>query len=318
MLAGLAGAEDENVLVAGSTYDDAGVYKISEELALVQTVDFFTPMVDDPYDFGRVTAANSLSDVYAMGGVPKTAMNVVSFPINCLDPGVLREILRGGADVLKEAGVVLLGGHTVEDPEPKYGISVTGFVDPKKVWTNRGALPGDVLVLTKKLGVGLVTTAIKGDQASSDEIAEVTESMAKLNRLAADTAGDVGGVHACTDVTGFGLMGHLLEMAGDDSVSFEIESASLPFLGRALEHARNGLIPGGAYRNREYVKDRIEFRVSEVMELALCAPETSGGLLLAFPPDRAGVYLEKMAALGELAVVIGKVTERGARAVVVR
>lgn len=312
-LTGLNSFKDSAVLVSGSTYDDAGVYRVSDELALVQTVDFFTPMVDDPYDFGRIAIANSLSDVYAMGGVPRTAMNVVTFPISCLDVSVLRDILRGGSDKLVEAGVALLGGHTVEDAEPKYGASVTGFVHPDHIWTNGGARVGDVLVLTKKLGVGLVTTAFKGDESlvSKDELHEVTESLAALNKTAAEVAKSVGGVHSCTDITGFGLIGHLLEMVGDDAVTFEVDSRKLPFFDSALDFAREGLIPAGAYRNRDYVKDRVMFLVEDFMELAVVTPETSGGLVFAFSPEDADEYLRQMEAAGQSAWVIGKVTAAG-------
>ena len=312
--------QDDNVLVSGATYDDAGVYRISDDVALVQTVDFFTPMVDDPYDFGRVAVANSLSDVYAMGGVPKTALNVVSFPINCLEHSILKDILRGGADKLVEAGVALLGGHTVDDTEPKYGVSVTGFVDPRQVWTNGGAQVGDVLILTKKLGVGLLTTALKGDEelVSSDDLAEVTESMAKLNRAASDVAKLVGEVHGCTDITGFGLIGHLLEMIGrDESVAFELDSSRLLFFNGALDYARDGLVPGGAYRNRDYVKDRVEYLVPEFMELAVVTPETSGGLVFAFSKEQGALFLEKMKEAGELAFVIGRVVERVDKSIIV-
>lgn len=316
---GLAIFRDENVLVSGSTFDDAGVYKISEELALVQTVDFFTPMVDDPYDFGQVAVANSLSDVYAMGGVPKTALNVVSFPINCLDPEVLREIMRGGSDKLVEAGVALLGGHTIDDPEPKYGVSVTGFVHPNEVWTNGGAVVGDVLVLTKKLGVGLVTTALKGDALEDPvgEIREVTKSMVALNKLAAEVAREVGEVHSCTDITGFGLLGHLLEMIGGDEVTFEVDSRKLPFLRNALSYAKMGLIPGGAQRNLDYMGDKVKFMVPEGMKMAVVTPETSGGLVLSFTEDKAFEYLRRMESLGELAVIIGRVVPKGEDFIVV-
>lgn len=311
VLSGLNSFKDPAVLVSGSTYDDAGVYKVSDELALVQTVDFFTPMVDDAYDFGRIAIANSLSDVYAMGGVPKTAMNVVTFPINCLDASVLRDILRGGSDKLVEAEVALLGGHTVEDAEPKYGASVTGFVHPDHIWTNGGARVGDVLVLTKKLGVGLVTTAFKGDESlvSKDELHEVTESLAKLNKKAAEVAKTVGGVHSCTDITGFGLAGHLLEMVGDDAVTFEVDSRKLPFFDSALKFAREGLIPAGSYRNRDYVKDRAMFVVDDFMELAVVTPETSGGLVFAFAPADAAEYIRQMESAGESVWIIGKVAE---------
>ncbi len=313
VLTGLNKIDDPAVLVSGSTYDDAGIYRVNDELALVQTVDFFTPMVDDPYDFGRIAVANSLSDVYAMGGIPKTAMNVVSFPISCLDVSVLRDILRGGADKLVEAGVALLGGHTVEDLEPKYGVSVTGYVHPDKIWTNGGACVGDVLVLTKKLGVGLVTTAFKGDQdlVSKEEMEEVTESMAMLNKKAAEVAMVVEKVHSCTDITGFGLVGHLLEMIGSDQVSFEVDSRKLPFFASALSFAKEGLIPAGAYRNRDYVKDRTLFVVDEFMELAVVTPETSGGLVLSMEPDIADEYIKLMSEEGLPAWVVGKVTVAG-------
>lgn len=311
---------DERVLVSSSTFDDAGIYKISDDLALVQTVDFFTPMVDSPYDFGKIAVANSLSDVYAMGGVPKTALNVVSFPINCLEHSILKEIMRGGADKLLEAEVALLGGHTVDDPEPKYGVAVTGFVDPRNVWTNGGANIGDVLVLTKKLGVGLVTTALKGNEelVVGDDLMEVTESMAKLNKKASEIAKEVGEVHGCTDITGFGLIGHLQEMIGsDENISFEIDSSKLRFFNNALDFAKDGLIPGGGYRNRDYLKDNVEYKVPEFMELAVVTPETSGGLALAFSKAKAEEFLARMKEEGELAFVIGKVVDRGNKKIVV-
>ena len=312
VLAGLPAYRDANVLVTGATFDDAGIYQVSPELALVQTVDFFTPMVDDPYDFGRVAVANSLSDVYAMGGLPKTALNVVSFPINCLDHGILREIMRGGADKLMEAQVALLGGHTVDDPEPKYGVSVTGFVSPDKIWTNQGAQPGDVLILTKRLGSGLVTTALKGDALKDPdrEIPEVTESMAQLNRLAAQTAREIGGVHACTDITGFGFLGHLGEMVGEDPITMYIEGAPLPFLSQAPVYSKEGLAPAGAYRNLEYLGERVEFLVEDWLKMALVTPETSGGLLLAFSSEDGARYLKAMAAQGQFAAAVGKVGHR--------
>jgi len=311
VLSGLNNIDDPAVMVSGSTYDDAGVYRVSDELALVQTVDFFTPMVDDPYDFGCIAVANSLSDVYAMGGVPKTAMNVVAFPISCLDVSVLKDILRGGADKLVEAGVALIGGHTVEDNEPKYGVAVTGFVHPDKVWKNSGAQVGDVLVLTKKLGVGLVTTAFKGDidLVSKEEMKEVTDSMAMLNRRASEVAMVVENIHGCTDITGFGLVGHLLEMVGNEDVTFKIESGKLPFFSSALSYAKEGLIPAGAYRNRDYVMDKTSFFVEEFMALAVVTPETSGGLVLAMGADVAEEYIRLMDEEGLPAWIIGKVTE---------
>ncbi|NLC38343.1 MAG: selenide, water dikinase SelD, partial [Clostridia bacterium] len=198
ILASIPQVEDPRLLVSGATMDDAGVYLLSEELALIQTVDFFTPMVDDPYLFGQVAAANALSDVYAMGGVPLTALNIAAFPINNMDPGILREILLGGADKVREAGALLVGGHTVEDPEPKYGLAVTGTVHPQKVLTNQGARPGDVLVLTKPLGIGIICTAIKGDLADSRAVDQAVRSMVALNQKAMEVVQEIG-VHACTD-----------------------------------------------------------------------------------------------------------------------
>lgn len=297
--------KDSNVLVSGSTYDDAGIYQINEDVALVQTVDFFTPMVDDPYSFGKIAITNALSDVYAMGGVPKTALNITTFPVSCLELTVLREILRGGNDKLKEAEVVLLGGHTVEDQEPKYGASITGVVHPNKIWKNQGGLVGDSLVLTKPLGVGLITTAIKGELASDEEIREVTRSMELLNKKAADEARDYD-IHGCTDITGFGFLGHLLEMVGDKQ-TFEVDSSKVPFLLGALEHSKNGMIPQGAERNRKYLQGNITFMVEEYLEIALMTPETSGGLLLALSPKDALSYVKKMKSQGEEAFIIGEI-----------
>ena len=299
--------KDPAVLVCGDTYDDAGVYQLTEDIALVQTVDFFTPMVDNPYMFGKIAVANGLSDVYAMGGVPKTALNIVTFPLDCLDVDILGEILKGGADKLKEAGVSLLGGHTVEDDEPKYGVSVTGIVHPKAIWTNRGAKVGDTLILTKPLGTGLVATAIKGELATMEEINEASQSMETLNKLAAELAHKVGQVHGCTDITGFGFAGHLLEMIGTGSISFLIDSKKLFFLQGALKYAKMGLIPKGAENNRSFVKDRVDFNVEEYMEMALVTPETSGGLVLVFSKNQAEIYLKEMQKRNQLAYAIGEV-----------
>lgn len=307
VLKDLSHFKDDAVLVSGDTYDDAGVYQITEDIALVQTVDFFTPMVDDAYTFGKIAVANGLSDVYAMGGVPKTALNVVTFPVNCLDVAILADILRGGADKLKEAEVSLLGGHTVEDDEPKYGVSVTGTVHPKKIWTNEGAKSGDILILTKKLGTGLLTTAIKGELATDEEIQAVSDSMEKLNKEAAEVAHLVGDVHGCTDITGFGFTGHLLEMVGNANLSYLIDSNQLKFLQGALEYAKMGLIPKGAENNRKFVKGRVEFKVPEYMEMTLVTPETSGGLALAFAPQKAQLFLDEMKKRNQLAFVIGEV-----------
>ena len=297
--------DDGHTLVQGDTSDDAGVYQLTDEMALVQTVDFFTPMVDDPYLFGKIAVANSLSDVYAMGGIPKTAMNVVTFPVNCLDPRILGEILKGGADKLVEAKVALLGGHTVEDDEPKYGASVTGIVHPQKMWKNQGAHVGDVLILTKALGVGLITTAIKGELASEEEIAAVGASMEKLNKEAAEVALSYD-VHSCTDITGFGFIGHLLEMTAE-GMTFMVDSEKLPFLKGALSYARMGIIPAGSERNRKYIGSNVTFLTEEYMTMTLVTPETSGGLLFAMTPEDGEAYVKEMEERGELARIVGRV-----------
>nr|WP_088369157.1 selenide, water dikinase SelD [endosymbiont 'TC1' of Trimyema compressum] len=318
VLKDLSRFEDPAVLVCGDTYDDAGVYQLTEDIALVQTVDFFTPMVDDPYMFGKIAVANGLSDVYAMGGIPKTALNVVTFPVDCLDVSILGDILKGGADKLKEAEVSLLGGHTVEDDEPKYGVSVTGIVHPKGIWTNEGAAVGDVLILTKPLGTGLITTAIKGELATTEEINEASQSMETLNKLAAEVAHKVGQVHGCTDITGFGFTGHLLEMVGTASISFLIDSKKLNFLQGALEYAKMGLIPKGAENNRRFVNDRVDFKVEEYMEMTLVTPETSGGLVLAFNKNQAEDYLKEMQKRNQLAYVIGEIIPERTKKLIIK
>lgn len=303
--------EDPDLLISGTTMDDAGVYRLSSELAMVQTVDFFTPMVDDPYVFGQVAAANSLSDIYAMGAVPKTAMNIIAFPVNKMEITVLEAILAGGADKLIEAKTLLVGGHTIEDDEPKYGLSVTGFVHPEKVLANRGARPGDVLVLTKPLGVGIITTAIKGGVATTEQQQAVIHSMTQLNRYAQEAMQGIS-VHGCTDVTGFGLLGHGYEMVADNRVGLEIWSNRVPVHGGALELADMGIVPGGAHRNRCYLGDRIGFGegVSPAMQDILSDPQTSGGLLLALGERDAEKYLRNLKDAGLEGVVIGTVTDR--------
>lgn len=291
---------------------------MTENIALVQTVDFFTPMVDDPYMFGRIAVANSLSDVYAMGGIPKTALNIVTFPSDCLDISILKNILKGGMDKLNEAKVSLLGGHTIEDNEPKYGVSVTGIIDPKCIWTNKGAKVGDILILTKPLGTGLVTTAIKGELATTEEINEASRSMETLNKLAAEVAHKIEHVHGCTDITGFGFAGHLLEMAETNSISFLIDLGKIKFLQGALEYARMGLIPKGAENNRCFVKDKIDFKVEEYMEMALVTPETSGGLVLAFSKNQAKDYLIEMQKRNQIAYIIGEVVPEKTKKLIIR
>lgn len=289
--------------------EDAGVYKLRDDLAIVQTVDFFTPIVDDPYDFGRIAAANSLSDVYAMGGRPLTAMNIVCFPQTVMDISVLREVLRGGMDKMHEAGVILVGGHSVEDPELKYGLAVTGTIHPDKVIHNNGARAGDRLILTKPLGTGIISTAIKGGMAGDKATAKIVKSMTTLNRTASELMQKVG-VHACTDITGFGLLGHAAEMIECTEVGMVIDSASVPFFPEAKELAEMGMIPGGLHRNRDFRKDMVDIRkkVPQYLQDILFDPQTSGGLLIAVPEKKASRLLERLHKKGVTeAVVIGEV-----------
>ena len=295
------------LLVGTETSDDAAVYKISEELAVIQTVDFFTPVTDDPYLFGQIAAANALSDVYAMGGEPKLALNLAAFP-NCLDTEILGEILKGGADKVMEAGAVLAGGHTISDNEPKYGLCVTGFVHPKKMWKNFGAEPGDLLVLTKPLGSGILSTAEKGGIIREAEHLEAVKTMTTLNKYAAELAKEFQ-VHCCTDITGFGLAGHAMEMAKGSKKTFVIYAEKLPVLSGAREYAEMGLIPAGAYRNREFLEKDMESRISGWREDLLFDPQTSGGLLLAMPPEDAAGLMGRLSGLELPSAVVGEVTE---------
>ena len=280
--------KDPRVLVGMETSDDAGVYLLSEEVALVQTVDFFTPIVDDPFTFGQIAAVNALSDVYAMGGIPLTAMNLVAFPIKTLSPSILKEILRGGLSKIEEAGAALVGGHTIDDPEVKYGLSVTGVVHPNKVLTNAKAVPGDWLVLTKPIGTGIISTALKGGMASEDSVRQIVESMTTLNRKASQWMQALG-AHACTDITGFGFIGHTLEMAMASQVGMLIQSENIPVFPDAMEYARLGLIPGGAHSNRQFFSCRVDVdpRVSSLLIDLLYDPQTSGGLLISLPSGEA-------------------------------
>lgn len=290
--------------------DDAGVYQISEDLALIQTLDFFTPIVDDPYAFGQIAAANSLSDVYAMGGVPKTAMNIVCFPSEQMDISVLREILRGGLDKMIEAEVALVGGHSVEDKELKYGLSVTGFIHPKKVLTKRNIKPGSMLILTKPLGTGIINTAIKAGLASEELSREVIRVMAQLNRYAGEAMTDFP-VNACTDITGFGLVGHLAEMVSGSGAGMRIDSKSLPVFAEALEFATMGLIPAGAYKNRKFRESMVHISSDVPLALAdiLFDPQTSGGLAISVDKSHAEQLLNSLHKKGiEWAGIIGEIT----------
>ena len=277
------------------TSDDAGVYLLNDDVALIQTADFFTPIVDDPYLFGQIAAANALSDVYAMGGKPLTALNLAAFPIKQLSPSILKEILRGGLSKLEEAGVALVGGHTVEDPELKYGLSVTGVVHPDKVLTNAKARPGDQLILTKPLGTGIISTALKGGMASEKAVQKMVEIMVTLNRKASECMQAIG-VHACTDITGFGFIGHSLEMAIASKVGLEIESKEIPLLPEAMEYANLGLLTGGGGSNRQFFSCRVEAdsNVSPLLMDLLYDPQTSGGLFVSLPADQAEKLVEAL------------------------
>jgi selenide, water dikinase len=310
-LCGLDFPSDENVIVGLTSADDAGVYRISDDLALIQTVDFFTPIVDDPYMFGQIAAANALSDVYAMGGIPKTAMNLVAFPAKDMDLSILRQIIQGGIDKIREAGVVLLGGHSIEDKELKYGLSVTGFIHPDKILTKKNFRLGDRLILTKPLGTGVINTAIKAGLASAETVERVSRQMAALNKDAARVMADFS-VHACTDVTGFGLIGHLAEMVEKSKLSVRIDTRNVPLITDAMEYASMGLIPAGAYKNREFREAMVQrgSGVQQTIEDFLYDPQTSGGLLICVDGAQADQLVDALQSAGiDAASVIAEVVE---------
>jgi selenide, water dikinase len=290
----LPSRKDPRLIVGDNPADDAAVFRMSENLALVQTVDFFTPIVDDPYTFGRIAAANSLSDIYAMGGEPLMALNIVCFPVQSLGPEMLSEILRGGSDMCAEAGISTVGGHTVEDPEPKYGLAVTGTVRPERVMTARGGQAGDALVLTKPLGTGIISTALKSGHARKDTVDQAVRWMTTLNRDGS-SAMTQSGAHAATDVTGFGILGHLSDLCSASGISAQLFASRIPMLPGALELAREGHVAGGLSTNMAY----LDSRVHEVEELdegvrrLLYDPQTSGGLLVALPPERVSSFRER-------------------------
>jgi selenide,water dikinase len=311
MLKELPLSKDPKVLVGLQTSDDAGVYQLTDEIALVQTADFFTPIVDDPYTFGQIAVVNALSDVYAMGGTPLTALNLAAFPIKTLSASILREILRGGLSKMEEAGVALVGGHTVEDPEIKYGLAVTGIIHPEKILTNAKAVAGDRLILTKPLGTGIISTALKGGMASEGALRKIVESMVALNREASDWMRTFG-AHACTDITGFGFIGHALEMATASKIGMVIRSENIPIFPEAMEYARLGLVPGGAYSNRQYFSCRVEMgsHVSPPLIDLLYDPQTSGGLLISLPADEAERLVTTLRKRGIVdASVVGEVVQ---------
>lgn len=299
------------LIVGLDTSDDAGVYRLTDSIALIQTVDYFTPIVDDPYMFGQITAANALSDVYAMGGEPKTVLNIVGYPIKKLGAEMLSDILRGAADKVKEAGAITVGGHSIDDQEPKFGLSVTGIVHPEKVWKNVGAKPGDVLVLTKPIGVGILTTGIKRSVVTPEQEQIVTETMAMLNKTAAEVLMSYQ-PHSVTDVTGFGLLGHGSEMARGSDVSFEISFSQVPMLEGAVELARDGVVPGGSKSNHKWLSDDVVYEdILSEEQLVLCDAITSGGLLVSISQTVAAEYVDKLKSKGlTQAAIIGRVTEK--------
>lgn len=309
---------DPNLLVGFETSDDAGVYRVTDEIALVQTVDFFTPIADDPFVFGQIAAANSLSDVYAMGGLPITALSVLAFPASG-SPDVLEQIMRGGLDKMTEAGCTILGGHSIRDEEMKFGYAVTGLIDPKAIWRNVGACPGDVLILTKSLGTGVISTALKQGQAQESWVAAAIASMIQLNRDSAEALHAVElefdqghPIHAVTDVTGFGLLGHAREMAVGSKVSMRIDHERLPLLPGAIDAARAGFVSGGLKNNREFLEGCVEFspNVPDETRALLYDPQTSGGLLVALASETADAATALLERRGIPARVIGTVIEK--------
>lgn len=305
-LAPLPARTDPRILVGRETFDDAGVFRVSDDVAIVQTVDFFAPIVDDPYEFGQIAAANALSDVYAMGGEPLTALSIVGFPEK-LPIEVLTAILRGGQDKVHEAGASIIGGHTVIDEEVKYGLAVTGRIDPRRILTNAAARVGDILVLTKALGTGFISTALKRGVLTRESASAAIDSMRALNAAAARAALDVG-VDCATDVTGFGLLGHASHVARASNVTLHFDVAELPILPGAAEAWRLGATPGGAGRNEAYLRDLVDWGGTAEFERAILVdPQTSGGLLVAVPHDRVADYLMRVTQ----AVAVGKVLARG-------
>lgn len=308
----LKSKKDDRILVGYDDKDDAAVVRLSGGRLLVQTVDFFTPIDDDPYTFGQIAAANSLSDIYAMGATPLFALNIIGFPIDTLPKSDLSKILQGGIDKAQEAGISIVGGHSIDDPEPKYGLVVTGEVDEDKLITNSNAQPGDKLILTKPLGTGIISTAVKAGKAGKEAMAKSAESMATLNKLAAEVMTEIG-VNAATDVTGFGLLGHLLEMCEASNVSSKINYQALPFLPSVKELAELGTVPGGTKRNLKFVKDKVQFdeHLTDIDKLLLADAQTSGGLLIALPAEKAKKYITKFNKLSKIkAVIVGEIVEK--------
>lgn len=319
VLGNLPKFHDENLLVGVETSDDAAIYKVNDELALIQTLDFFTPVVDDPYLFGQIAAANSLSDVYAMGGEPRTALNIVGFP-SCLDPKILGRILEGGASKVLEAGAILAGGHSIQDDEPKYGLSVTGFVNPNKIFKNYGSQPGDVIIITKQVGSGLINTAIKAEMAEKSQIDEVVTVMTSLNKKAKEVIENYP-ISACTDITGFGLAGHAMEMAASSKVTFEIDVNKVPYIDGALEMAKMGLVPAGTYNNKDYISGDVEScNIEECYLDLMYDPQTSGGLLITLAESEVENIMKDFEKknMDTKVAVIGRVLEKQEKSIVLK
>lgn len=306
------------LLVGRETSDDAGVYQLTDSIALIQTIDYFTPVVDDPYMFGQIAAANALSDVYAMGGKPKTVLNMVGYPVKKLGGEMLAEILRGGNDKVKEAGAVLVGGHSIDDQEPKYGLSVTGIVHPDKFWKNVGAKPGEVLVLTKPIGVGILTTGIKRGAVTQEQEKIVTETMAMLNKRAAEVLSDFT-PSAVTDVTGFGLLGHGSEMASGSNVTLVIHYHKVPILDGTVQLAKDGVVPGGSKSNHKWLEKDVDYQdIHPEEQMILCDAITSGGLLISINAEDAEKYVQALKEAGQDSWIIGEVIEKQEKLITVK
>lgn len=308
------------MLVGLETNDDAGIIRISEDLAMIQTVDFFTPIVDDPYDYGQIAAANSLSDIYAMGGVPRTALNILGFPNTVVDKKTVSQIILGGYEKAHEAGVAILGGHSVKDPELKFGLAVTGFISPNEILRNSTARAGDALVLTKRIGTGILTTALKNEKLPEELLRIITDSMKQLNKDASE-AMKRHKAHACTDITGYGLMGHLHEVVKGSGVSARIEATEILLFPSVLDFARAGNIPGGLKENRAFLKPHLKIApgIDEAMVNVLHDPQTSGGLLIALPPENAEALVRDLPEnSGVDAAIIGEILPKGEYAIEIK
>lgn len=290
--------------------DDCAVYKINDTIAFVQTVDFFTPIIDDPYLFGQIAAANALSDIYAMGAKPVIALNLVGFPVDKLDRGILKEILRGGADKMVEAGVCIAGGHSIDDPEVKYGLAVTGLVHPEKLLTKQGAKTGDAVFITKPIGIGIISTALKAGMASPSAVEKITRAMVTLNKTVCEIVQDIG-IHACTDITGFGLIGHAMEVARASHKAVALSAAAIPLFEDALEYASMGLVPQGAHNNRTFYESWVIYQepLSPEKKDILYDPQTSGGLFITIDPQKKGILIEISKRKGVEVFFVGEILD---------